>query len=169
VEIKLTDADFERCVQFTDLQMLKAQQNNFRIKYNQPAQKIYEHTLQGFLGEQAVANYFNYETVYKGYNKANYDVLGYEVRTVYYSNGILITHPIPEDKPGIYILVSIDKNEMVASLKGWSDIERCNERLENWRADWRYPCFGMPQDQLWPIDTLPVTKELLEHQNGLAS
>jgi hypothetical protein len=94
----------------------------------------FEHVLQGYLGEQAVANYFKYETVYKPYNKSEYDILGYEVRTVYYSKAILITHP--EDKPGNYILVSINKNEMVATLKGWSDLERCNL----WQSNWKYKC-----------------------------
>ena len=169
MEIKLTDADFDHCVKLTETHLLESKNRGASNQYGMPKNLDFEYTLQGYLGEQAVANYFNYQTVYRKYKKSDNDVLGYEVRTVYYSNGILITHPIPEDKPGIYNLVSIDKNEMVASLKGWSDIERCNERLENWRADWRYPCFGMPQDQLWPIDTLPATDELLQHQNRLAA
>ena len=95
-------------------------------------------------------------------NKSEYDILGYEVRSVYYSKAILITHP--DDKLGNYILVSINKNEMVATLKGWSPLYRCNLWQSNWQTNWRYPCFGMPESQLWSMDTLIATPELLDHQ-----
>ncbi len=167
MQINLTDIDFERCVDFAHKHIEQCVKINARLKYDQPSKLTFEHALQGYLGEQAVAHYFNYDFVFKSYNKLQYDILGYEVRTVYYSNAILITHS--EDKLGNYILVSVDKNKMVATLKGWSPLYRCNLWQSNWQSDWRYPCFGMPEAQLWPIDTLPATAELLQHQNRLTS
>ena len=170
MQIKLNDDDFDRCVDFAKRQQDTATRNNYRTKYDQSDSLTFEQTLQGNLGEQAVAHYFNYEYVYQPYDKTRYDVLGYEVRTTYWQNGCLLTHPIGDnDKPGIYILVTVDKNEFTATIRGWSDIARCNERQSNWQQTWRYPCFATPQSQLWPIEMLPATPELLEHQNRLTA
>ena len=166
MQIELTDTDFERCVDFTEQQLKNGKQRNAVNKYGMPDNLNFEYTLQGYLGEQAVAHYFDYEMVYKPYDKRQYDILGYEVRSVYYSKAILITHP--DDKLGNYILVSINKNEMVATLKGWSPLYRCNLWQSNWQTNWRYPCFGMPENELWPINTLPATPELIAHQKQVA-
>jgi hypothetical protein len=68
----------------------------------------------------------------------------------------------------MYIAVTFDKNELVATLQGWSSLKRCNIRQDNWRSgpNWRYPCFAMPQDQLIPMEMLPATKELIAHQQS---
>lgn len=167
MQIELTDTDFERCVDFANRHQNEVKQRNAKLQYDQPSNLTFEHSLQGYLGEQAVAHYFDYDFVYVPYDKRQYDILGYEVRSVYYSKAILITHP--EDKLGNYILVSINKNEMVATLKGWSPLYRCNLWQSNWQTNWRYPCFGMPESQLWSMDTLIATPELLEHQGRLAA
>lgn len=164
--IELDDADFERCVEITNQFQQCAEKNKYQVKYDQPINLTFEHTLQGVLGEQCVAHYFEHEYKYMGYDKNAHDILGYEVRTTYYFNGSLITHA--NDKPGIYILVTFDKNEMLGTLQGWSTLKRCNERKQNWRTEWRYPCFAMPQNQLWPIDLLPATRELIEHKKAAA-
>jgi len=169
VEIKLTDADFDHCVKLTETHLLESKNRGASNQYEMPKNLDFEYTLQGYLGEQAVANYFNYQTVYRKYKKSDNDVLGYEVRTVYYAKSILITHLEPDDKPGIYICVSVNKNEMIATLKGWSTLERCNDWKSNWRTNWRHACFGMDEQYLWPIDLLPATDELLQHQNRLAA
>ena len=165
MQIELTDTDFDRCVNITDKRQQESKAAKHQTKYDQPMNLTFEHTLQGVLGEQAVAHYFDYEYKHMPYNKNAHDILGYEVRTTYYCNGSLITHP--EDKLANYILVTIDKNEMIATLKGWSPLYRCNLWQSNWQTKWRYPCFGMPEAQLWPMDTLIATPELLEHQNRL--
>lgn len=171
MQIRLNDDDFERCVDFANRQQNVATKNNYRTKYDQSNSLTFEQTLQGNLGEQAVAHYFNYKYVYQPYDKNRYDVLGYEVRTTYWQNGCLLTHPInvDGDKPGIYILVTVDKNEFTATIRGWSDIARCNERKSNWQQTWRYPCFATPQNQLWPIEMLPATAELIAHQRKFAA
>ena len=167
MQIELTDTDFDRCVNITDKRQQESKAAKHQTKYDQPMNLTFEHTLQGVLGEQCVAHYFEHEYKHMPYDKNAHDILGYEVRTTYYSNGSLITHP--DDKPGIYILVTFDKNEMLGILQGWSTLTRCNARENNWRTDWRYPCFAMPQNQLWPIDVLPATLELIAHQAKLAA
>jgi len=164
--IELDDADFERCVEITKRQQQESNASKHQTKYGQPVNLTFEHTLQGVLGEQCVAHYFEHEYKYTPYDKNAHDILGYEVRTTYYFNGSLITHA--DDKHGIYILVTFDKNEMLGTLQGWSTLKRCNERKQNWRTEWRYPCFAMPQNQLWPIDLLPATRELIEHKKAAA-
>ena len=179
MEIKLTDADFERCADYAHRQQDVAMRNRYEPKYGQLKGLTFEQTLQGNLGEQAVAHYFDYEYIYQPYDKTRYDILGYEVRTTYWQNGCLLTHPVIEnvdkpgtyvdDKPGIYILVTVDKNEFVATIQGWRDIADCNAVVSHWDTSMRWPCFKTPQNYLWPIDLLPATDELLQHQNRLAA
>jgi hypothetical protein len=145
----------------------EAENRNAKHLHQMPTTESWANILQGFLGERAVGKYFGYETTYQTYDQKQYDVLGYEVRTVKYDYAILITHKT--DKKGIYICVSLNQKNLEATLKGWSSLYRCNARQTNWRSDWRSPCFGMPQEQLWPIDTLPATAELLHYQNRFAA
>ena len=164
-QIKLTQHDLDKCVQFTDLYFADVDKYNRQQKYGfKSRSEKFDDVLQGYQGERAVGKYFDYETVWTPYDPKQYDVLGYEVRTVKYNYAILITHP--EDKPGMYICVSLNKNTMVAALKGWSSRKRCNARPSNWqnKINWHTPCFGMPQEQLWPMDTLLATPELIAHQ-----
>jgi hypothetical protein len=161
---ELTFDDFEKCIKFTKKDMDWCSQNNAKTKYGQAPDLAtrFNNTLQGYLGEEALAKYFDYETVYKPYDKTAYDVLGYEVRTVSYDYAIMPTHH--DDKPAMYVCVSFNKQTYVATLKGWSELSRCNARIKNWRDTWRFPCFGMPEIELWPMSTLPATPELIAHQ-----
>ena len=163
--IKLSQHDLNKCIGFTDLYFADVDKYNRQQKYGfKSRSEKYQDVLQGYLGERAAGKFLNYETVWTPYDPKQYDVLGYEIRTVKYNFAILITHP--DDKPGIYICVSMNKNTMIASFKGWSSRKRCNARLSNWQnnINWHTPCFGMPEDQLWPMDTLPATTELIAHQ-----
>ncbi len=164
--IQLTYHDLFMCTQYTKLHMQECIDNNAKSKYGQSNEMpiIFRDTLQGYLGEQALAKYLNYKTVYKRYDKTANDVLGYEVRTVKYKYAILITHN--DDKPGFYVCVSFDADKNTATLKGWSDLDRCNARTDNWRDDWKWPCFGMPEEQLLPMSDLPQTKELVAHRQS---
>ena len=168
VTIDLTDNDFDKCVEITRLQQEENVRQKHRTKYGQLLGLTFEQTLQGCLGEQALAHYFKFDYQYLPYDKNRYDILGYEVRTTYYPTGCLLTHPEPDDKPGMYIAVTFDKNELVATLQGWSSLKRCNIRQDNWRSgpNWRYPCFAIQQDQLIPMEILPATKELIAHQQS---
>ncbi len=170
MQIKLDNYDYADCVKFTNQFFADVDRYNRQQKYGYKTrpEKIAD-VLQGYLGERAVGKYFDYETEWSPYDPKQYDVLGYEVRTVKYNYAILITHP--DDKPGIYICVSLNHDTMVATLKGWSTRKRCNARSGNWqnKPNWHTPCFGMPEEQLWPIDTLPATAELLTHQNRFAA
>ena len=167
--IQLSQNDINKCQNFTDLFFNDVDKHNMQQKYGYKSRtdKIAD-TLQGYFGERAIGNYFNYETKFKSFNKKDYDVLGYEVRTVKYQSAILITHN--DDKPGIYICVSINLQTYLATLKGWSQLDRCNSRLGNWKdgPNWHTPCFGMPENQLFPMQTLPATPELIAHQKQVA-
>lgn len=170
--IQLTQADYDNCVEIVDKQILDGKQRNFRnSKYDMNPQETYDVSFCGALGEQTVANYFKYDYSYLGYNADRSDVLGYEVRATYHENGRLLTHP-PEprahdfkgDKPGRYILVTIKRHIYEATIRGYSTLSRCNERQSNWDSSLRWPCFAMPQAQLWPIEMLPATNELINHK-----
>ena len=178
-KINLTDDDFDKCVQMTHEFQDETMRSRHQTKYGQPISLAFEQTLQGYLGEQAVAHYFNFDLQYTKYDKKKYDILGYEVRTTYWHKGCLLTHPVIErvdkpgtyfdDKPGIYILVTIDKNTLNATIHGWRDIADCNAVKSHWDTTMRWPCFKTPQNELWPIDMLPATLELIAHQAKLAA
>lgn len=170
--IQLTQADYDNCVEIVDKQILDGKQRNFKnSKYDMNPQETYEVSFCGALGEQAVAKYFEYDYSHLGYDSNRNDVLGYEVRATYHDNGRLLTHP-PEprshdfkgDKPGRYILVTIKRHIYEATIRGYSTLTRCNERQSNWDTSLRWPCFAMPQSQLWPIEMLPASNELINHK-----
>ena len=164
----MTYQDVLKCTNYTHLDMDWCVKNNAQTKYGQSMDLSvrFKNTLQGYLGEEALAKHFGYKTVYRTYDKSANDVLGYEVRTVKYEFAIMPTHH--DDKPAMYVCVSLNAQTNIATLKGWSDLDRCNARPQNWRDTWRFACFGMPEDQLWPINTLPATPELIAHQKQVA-
>jgi len=175
--IQLTQDDYINCIGITALTLKVSEQLNFKnSKYDMNPEQTYAVNLCGALGEQAVANYFDYDYSYLGYDPRRNDVLGYEVRATYWPNGRLLTHPIEQrahdiggDKPGRYILVTIEQQTLLATIRGYSTLWRCNERKSNWDASLRWPCYAMPQNQLWPIDMLPATDELIKHQTEKAA
>ena len=66
--IQLTQADYDNCVEIVDKQILDGKQRNFRnSKYDMNPQETYEVSFCGALGEQTVANYFQYDYSYLGY------------------------------------------------------------------------------------------------------
>jgi hypothetical protein len=114
----------------------------------------YETHLTGCYGEQALAAYLGVEWGFKPYDiKAN-DVAGYEVRATYRANGRLLTHA--EDKNGLYILATIDRDTYTVNLAGWSNLKRCNTP-GRWATDLPAPCYAMSQAELWPMEMLPAT------------
>ena len=166
--IALMKTEYEKAEKIVkQMDELSKQLNHKSNKYNLPEELVYAESLKGVLGEIAVAEYFNYDLHYLGYDPKRSDVLGYQVRTTYWPDGNLLTHPVKTltnpggDNPGRYILVTIDQLTLEATLRGYSTLARCNERQINWNTKNRWPCFFMPQNQLWPIDMLPATDELL--------
>ena len=179
--IQLSQADYENCLKITDLIIIEGKELEFQnTKYKMHPDMSYAITFCGVLGEQAVANYFDYNYNYTPYDAYRADVLGYQVRATYYGDGHLLTHPVKTaanpggDNPGRYISLTIEQNKLKVTIRGYSTLARCNERSDNWRTEFngkalRYPCFFMPQNQLWPIDMLPATDELIAHQTGKAA
>jgi hypothetical protein len=174
--IALMKAEYEKAEKIVkQMDELSKQLNHKPNKYDLPEELVYAESLKGVLGEIAVAEYFNYDLHYLGYDPKRSDVLGYQVRTTYWPDGNLLTHPVKTptnpggDNPGRYILVTIDQLTLEATLRGYSTLTRCNERKSNWNTKNRWPCYFMPQNQLWPMDMLPATQELLDHQNRKAA
>ena len=171
--IQLTQDNYKNCLIISGLIQLEVENRKAKTTYD--ANPLLSEAIKfcGLLGEQAVANYFDYVNVYRPYSFRSNDVLGYEVRATYHENGCLLTHALDDkhygDKPGRYILVTIDQLTQEATLRGFSTLKRCNERKDNYQTSWRYPCFAMPQNQLWPIDMLPATDELIKHQTEKAA
>ena len=166
--IQLTEDDYKNCFVIMGLVQNDIKNRNAKITYTAEPLLAEARQFCGLLGEQAVANYFDYLNVYKQYDFEAYDVLGYEVRATYHENGCLLTHAPDDqnygDKPGRYIFVTINQKTLMATIRGYSTLSRCNARTDNFQTGWRYPCFAMPQNQLWPIDMLPATAELIAHQ-----
>ena len=166
--IQLTQNNLDRAFKIVNAMAETSKQLKHKSgKYDLPNKMVYAESVKGVLGELAVAEYFNYDLFYLGYDPKRSDVLGYQVRSTYYKNGCLLTHPIKTltnpggDNAGRYIFVTIDQVTQQATLRGYSTLTRCNERLANWNTKNRWPCFYMPQNELWPIDMLPATDELL--------
>ena len=162
--IKLSQHDLDKCLEFTDLYTKACKARNAQQKHgNFSVQKKHQQTLQGYLGERAVGLYFDYSTKYKPYNRTIADVLGYEVRTVKHGNKLLLTYS--DDLDANYINVSINYETMTATLQGWSTLQRTFTKT-NWLdgPQWHTPCYGMHENQLWPMHTLPATPELIAHQ-----
>ena len=174
--IQLTQDDYENCLQITAKALQVSKDLNFKnSKYGMNPDKAHVPILCGVLGEQAIANYFGFTYSYLGYNPENNDVLGYEVRSTYLGTGRLFTHPVKTpndrrgDKPGRYILVTVDQKTLAATIRGYSTLTRCNERQSNWDNELPSPCFAMPQSQLWPIDMLPENEELAAFRQAQAA
>ena len=171
--IQLTQDDYKNCFVIMGLIQLELQNRNAKTTYDANPLLGEARTFCGLLGEQAVANYFDYPNIYKQYDPKAHDILGYEVRATYHENGCLLTHAPDDknygDKPGRYIFVTVDQKTLTATIRGYSTLTRCNERTDNYQTGWRYPCFAMPQNQLWPIDMLPATDELIQHQIAKAA
>ena len=171
--IQLTDDDYKNCFVIMGLVQNDIKNRNAKMTYTAEPLLAEARHFCGLLGEQAVANYFNYTNIYRPYDFRSHDVLGYEVRATYHENGCLLTHAPDDqnygDKPGRYIFVTINQKTLTATIRGYSTLSRCNERTDNFQTGWRYPCFFMPQNQLWPIDMLPATDELIAHQTVKAA
>lgn len=168
--IALTAAHYNKAEEIVkQMGEVSKQLNHKPNKYDLPSELVYAEGFKGVLGELAVAEYFDFDFHYLGYDPKRSDVLGYQVRSTYYDNGCLLTHPVKTpknpggDNSGRYILVTINQLAQEATLRGYSTLYRCNLRASNWNTKNRWPCFFMPQEQLWPIDMLPATQELLTY------
>ena len=173
--IELTDNDLKVCTEFVRLHVEEVKKYNLGTTYGLQcnATELFQIRLQGYLGERAVGKYFDYETQFVPYSSLPKqdrpaDVLGYEVRTVKYESALLLTHH--DDKQCMYICVSIPSNTMTATLKGWSHL---NDTLQTkyWRKFYshRDGCYSVPEENLYQMDCLPETPELIAHRQGLQS
>ena len=152
VAIKLTPEQIFNARDVAYKKALECELHNMKNRYH-PG-NAYDTHLTGCYGEQALAVYLGVEWGFKPYDITANDVAGYEVRATYRANGRLLTHK--EDKNGLYILATVDRDDYTVNLAGWSNLKRCNTP-GRWATDLPAPCYAMPQADLWPMDMLPAT------------
>lgn len=155
VVIQLTPQDVAECQKVALLKEQEITLGNMKNKYPIPGGvKSYDVHLCGNFGEKALAKYLNVAWGFTAYDPKANDVAGYEVRATYHANGRLLTHD--EDKKGLYVLATVNRAKYLVTLWGWSNLKRCNTP-NRWADDMPYPCYAMPQTELWPLDMLPET------------
>ena len=122
--------------------------------------------MQGFAVEAAWAQYNGAPYEYRTYEKGIDDVLGYQLRGTQHLDGGLFTHQ--DDPNAIYILGTVNQTCDVVTFVGWSTKKRCNIP-EHWRTKLNKvtlprPAYFTSQQELWPFDLMPMTKELEAHR-----
>ena len=120
----------------------------------------------GCMCEIAVAEFLQVPFVpeYEGRTADMHDVCGYEVKGTDYFNGGMNTR---DDMPtGIYIGAYVTWPNKV-TLQGWST-SRMMRREMYWDETRPKPCYYLPPDQMWDLEVLPATKQLIEQRKQIA-
>ncbi len=160
VTIYLNDAEQEKVIKLATEHIRTAKNTNSKLKYGQLEQNKQRDHLVGYTGEVAIAQFLNYDMRYFSYNKKRNDVLGYEIRTT--TTNYLITHD--DCKDGLYIAIKFcDLSKVI--IKGWRKVD--SNYVARWRDDWKRPCYTKNHSNLWPINALPATPELIAHQHSV--
>jgi hypothetical protein len=107
----------------------------------------------GALGEFALAKHLNLYWGYEPYNPKANDVGRYEVRTTPRPDGCLLTRDL--DKPAIYVLATLDKENKAVVLRGWNTLYETMQ-VDRWAPYMPLPCFKTPQTLLHAMSTLPA-------------
>lgn len=126
-----------------------------------------ENTRIGYMCEMAVAYYLGVPyKLERDRTNDDGDVAGYQVKGTAHAGGWMNTR---DDMPtGIYIGCRIIDTETV-ELVGWST-SRLMRRELYWNDDpkMKRPCYSMTPDQMYDIQTLPATKQLIEQRKQIA-
>jgi hypothetical protein len=123
--------------------------------------------MQGFAVEAAWAQYNNAPYEYRPYVDGIDDVLGYQLRGTQHLDGNLVTYD--DDPNAIYIFGTVNENCDVVTFVGWSTKKRANIP-SHYKTHWpsgqkmHRPAFVTSQQELWPFDVMPLTKELAAHR-----
>ena len=122
---------------------------------------------QGFAVEAAWAQYNNAPYEYRPYVDGIDDVLGYQLRGTQHLDGNLVTYD--DDPNAIYIFGTVNENCDVVTFVGWSTKKRANIP-SHYKTHWpsgqkmHRPAFVTSQQELWPFDVMPLTRELAAHR-----
>jgi hypothetical protein len=129
----------------------------------------------GYCGEIAVAEYLDvpWESEYIQNRARQGDVMGYQVKTTLRHDGKLLTNPnktihggaMPA---GIYILVTLDSSEQLATIRGWED-SRNLWTADLWQPGMPDPCYAQDQEHLNPMKHLPDTPQMRSFKASWAS
>jgi hypothetical protein len=125
-----------------------------------------ENTRIGYMCEMAVAYFLGVPyKLERDRTENDGDVAGYQVKGTAHAGGWMNTR---DDMPkGIYIgcrIIDFDTVELV----GWST-SRLMRRKLYWNNDpkMKRPCYSMRPDQMYDIQTLPATKQLIDQRNQI--
>jgi hypothetical protein len=129
----------------------------------------------GYCGEIAVAEYLDvpWESEYIQNRAKQGDVMGYQVKTTLRHDGKLLTNPnktihggaMPA---GIYILVTLDSSQQLATIRGWED-SRNLWSADLWQPGMPDPCYAQDQEHLNPMKHLPDTPQMRSFKASWAS
>jgi hypothetical protein len=151
----LTADEIEKCKWLAELKTAECAEGKMQHKRvgNRTTPDTYTNHLQGALGEQALAKFLDVDYGFMPFDRANYDVAGYEVRSTRRQTGRLLTHH--DDKPALYVLAIIEADNIIR-LHGWRHLKEINTP-KHWDSTLPHPCYATPQTELWPMDMLPAT------------
>jgi len=129
----------------------------------------------GYCAEIAVAEYLDvpWESEYIQNEKRVGDVMGYQIKSTERFDGQLLTNPNATEyykghPAGIYILVTVDLTQQLATIRGWED-SRNLWTVDLWDADMPTPCFAQDQEHLNPMKHLPDTPQMKSYKASWAS
>ena len=160
----LSPDEIEKCNWLAELKTAECAKGKMKHKRvgNRSKPDTFSNHLQGALGEQALAKFLGVDYGFTPYDRANYDVAGYEVRATRRFNGRLLTHN--DDKPALYVLAIIEADNIIR-LQGWRHLKELNT-INHWDKSLPFPCYATAQTELWPIDMLPATALYLCAKTG---
>ena len=126
-----------------------------------------ERVVTGFKAEIALAALLGVTYAYRPYSQLDTDVAGYEIRATLHNAGWLTTYH--DDKRAIYILATINAHTNVVRFRGWQPLYLMNTNENYCSPDSKLlqPCYSRPQHELWPMDMLPETNELMQHRTDM--
>ena len=160
--IELSDQDFA-IVQSETMAALK----EWELKKPVYGRTHAENTRIGYMSEMAVAYFLGVPyKLERDRTTDDGDVAGYQVKGTAHAGGWMNTR---DDMPtGIYIGCRIIDTETV-ELLGWST-SRLMRRELYWNDDpkMKRPCYSMTPDQMYDIQTLPATKQLIDQRKQIA-
>jgi len=119
----------------------------------------------GCMCELTVARFLKVPFVpeYKGRTKDMHDVCGYEVKgTDYFDGGMNTRDNMPT---GIYIGAFVTWPKTV-TIQGWST-SRMMRREMYWMSKRPEPCYYLAPNQMWDLEVLPATKQLIQQRKQL--
>ena len=121
--------------------------------------------IKGGVAEYGFGLMFGYKHFWQPYNPEAKDVLGYEIRSTFCTTGHLVTRL--KDHNGLYVFCVVDKDYWWIDIYGWRTLKQTKPNLS--RVAWDTTIYATPQAELWPLELLPATAELLLHRSTMVS